>query len=284
MLSLMKSALALCLGVCILGSVVGCDNAGDESDNNNGGSGPIVVAGTTGTPTAGTTGTPTGGTGTGTGGTGTLAEGVPLDPMNGWVDGATNSLKIQGALFPFGDPTSKMGMEPVDFAMSGTMACFKGTAAKVDMASTACTTKMFTPPATDCYGEYWGAAIGLNLNQAIDEATGKGLDPMPFDASAIKGFSFNIAGASVPGTASLRFKVENSAGEYCNPAAKPIKAGDNTIMLSDLISACWKPVAGAPTGDSAKASLIKIAWQVVTNDKATVPFDFCVSSIRAITN
>jgi hypothetical protein len=136
----------------------------------------------------------------------------------------------------------------------------------------------------DCYGEYWGAAIGLNLNQTIDETTMMGLDPMPYDASAIKGFSFTIAGASVPGTAALRFKVENAAGEYCNPAAKPIKAGDNTVMLSDLISACWKPVAGAPTGESAKASLIKIAWQVVTNDKATVPFDFCVSNIRAITN
>lgn len=282
MLWLMKSALALCLGVCILGSVVGCDNAGDESENNNGGGPVIITAGTTGTPTAGTTGTPTGGSGTG--GSGTLTEGVPLDPMNGWVDGATNELMIQGALFPFGDATSKMGMEPADFSASGTMACFKGTAAKVDMASTACTTKMFTPPAMDCYGEYWGAAIGLNLNQTIDETTMMGSTPAPYDASAIKGFSFTIAGTSVPGTTSLRFKVENAAGEYCNPAAKPIKAGDNTIMLTDLISACWKPVAGAPTGDSAKASLIKIAWQVVTNDKATVPFDFCVSNIRAIKN
>ena len=284
MLLLMKSALALCLGVCILGSVVGCDNAGEESEGTAGtGSGPVIIAGTTGNGTAGAT-PGTGGTGTGTGGTGTLMEGVPLDPMNGWVDGATNDLKIQGALFPFGDTTSKMGMMPVDFSASGTMACFSGTAAKVDMASTACTTKMFTPPAMDCYGEYWGAAIGLNLNQSIDEASGMGLDPMPYDASAIKGFSFTIAGDGVPGTAALRFKVENSAGEYCNPAAKPIKAGDNTIMLTDLISACWKPVAGAPTGDGAKASLIKIAWQVVTNDKATVPFNFCVSNIRAIKN
>lgn len=277
----MKSALALCLGVSILGSVVGCDNAGDESSGT-AGTGPIVVGQAGTTATAGTTGTPM--AGSGTGGTGTLEAGVPLDPMNGWVDGASNSLMIQGALFPFGDATSKMGMEPLDFSMSGTMACFKGTAAKVDMASTACTTKMFTPPAMDCYGEYWGAAIGLNLNQTIDETTMMGSTPAAYDASAIKGFSFTIAGASVPGTASLRFKVENAAGEYCNPAAKPIKAGDNTVLLSDLISACWKPVAGAPTGESAKANLIKIAWQVVTNDKATVPFDFCVSNIRAITN
>jgi hypothetical protein len=273
----MKSALGLILGVSILALAAGCDNGGEEP-----GEGPINIAGTSNT-TAGTTGTPTAGSTT-TGGTGggEVGEGVPLSPMNGWVDGASNTLMIQGAMFPFGDPTSLMGSMPVDFSMSGTDACFKGTAAKVDMASMACTTKMFTPPATDCYGEFWGAAIGLNLNQQIDMTSMMGGDPMPFNASAIKGFAFEIDGMVVPAPTALRFKVEDAGGEFCNPAAKPVKKGANSFMFEDLIKECWKPVATAANASTAKAGVIKIAWQVVTNDKGTVPFDFCVSNVRAL--
>jgi hypothetical protein len=175
-----------------------------------------------------------------------------------------------------------MGSMPVDFSMSGTEACFSGTAAKVDMTSTACTTKMFTPPAKDCYGEYWGAAIGLNLNQQIDMTTMKGGDPMPFNASALKGFAFEIAGTMVPAPTALRFKVEDASGEFCNPATKPVKAGPNSFMFEDLIKECWKPTATAANASTAKAGVIKIAWQVVTNDKGTVPFNFCVSKVRAL--
>lgn len=269
MLPGMKSALGLILGVSILAlNSAACDGGSDDNTGGTGG-GPIVIGGS---GTGGSSVVPMGGTGSG--------EGVPLAPMNGWVDGASNILGIQGAMFPFGDPTSLMGSSPTDFSTSGTEACFKGTAAKVDMASMACTTKMYTPPATDCYGEYWGAAIGLNLNQQIDMTTMMGGSPMPFDASAIKGFAFEIAGPSVPG--SLRFKVEDSSGEFCNPAAKPVKSGPNAFMFEDLIKECWKPTATAANAGSAKSGVIKIAWQVVTNDKGTVPFDFCVNNVRAL--
>lgn len=272
----MKSALGLILGVSFLAmNVAACDNGGDH---NNGGDGPITIAGSSNNAGSGTV-VPMAGTSAG-GTSSTPMEGVPLSPMNGWVDGASNTLMIQGAMFPFGDPTSLMGATPADFSMSGTEACFKGTAAKVDMTSMACATKMFTPPATDCYGEYWGAAIGLNLNQQIDATTMMGGSPMPFDASALKGFAFEISGAMVP--TSLRFKVEDSSGEFCNPAAKPVKAGANSFMFEDLIKECWKPTATAANAGSAKAGVIKIAWQVVTNDKGTVPFDFCVANVRAL--
>lgn len=271
----MKSALGLILGVSLFAlGVAACGGGTDDTT----GDPPIkITAGSSGTGTTPTAGTSTGGTGSGT-----PAEGVPLSPMNGWVDGASNILKIQGAMFPFGDPTSLMGSMPVNFSMSGTDACFKGTAAKVDMASMACTTKMFTPPAKDCYGEYWGAAIGLNLNQAIDEATGEGAAPAPFDGSSLKGFAFDISGTTVPAPTALRFKVEDSSGEYCNMAAKQVKVGTNTLLFGDLVKECWKPPTPPVTAEGAKAGLIKIAWQVVTNDKGTVPFDFCVSNVRAL--
>jgi hypothetical protein len=277
MLRSMKSALGLILGVSVFALLAGCDNGGDEDGT--GGSGPQVAGtnATAGTPATGGTGViPMGGTGTG--GTGTATEGVPLTPTDGWVDAASNTLMIQGAMFEYADPTSLMGLMP-DFV--GTHACIKGTAAKVDMASMACATKTFTPPATDCYGEYWGAAIGLNLNQPIDPVTEMGADPMPFNASAIKGFSFKISGTAVP--VSLRFKVEDASGEFCSPKTVPVKLGENTIMLSQLIKECWKPVATAANADSAKSALIKIAWQVVTDTTASIPFDYCVEELRAVT-
>jgi hypothetical protein len=273
----MKSALGLVLGVSFLATVVNCASSGDDTAA--GGTGPIAIAGSS--STAGSSVLPTAGTAT-TGGTGggDLPAGVPLSPMNGWVAGDSNTLMISGAMFPFGDDTSKMGMTPADFSMSGATACLKGTAAKVDMASTPCSTKMFTPPATDCYGQFWGAAIGLNLNQQIDMTTTLGGTPMPFDASAIKGFAFNITGGMVP--TSLRFKVEDASGEFCNPATKPVKLGANSFLFSDLIKECYKPTATAATAETAKSGLIKIAWQVVTNAGGTVPFDYCVADLRAL--
>lgn len=268
MLRLMKSALGLLgVGVSILAMAVGgCDNGGDEPST------PLPIAGA-----AGTSVLPMGGSSTGGTGGGELPAGVPLTAMDGWVDGMSNSLMIQGAMFEYADPTSLMGMTK-DFA--GANACIKGTAAKVDMTSTACTTKMFTPPATDCYGEYWGAAIGLNLNQPIDPTTMEGGTAMPYDASAIKGFAFNITGAMVP--TSLRFKIEDANGEFCSPAAKPVKLGPNSFMFEDLIKECWAPKATAANASTAKAGVIKIGWQVVTNAMGAVPFDYCVADVRAL--
>jgi hypothetical protein len=271
MLEAMKSALGLILGVSFLATVVNCSSSGD--DNN--GTGPINIAGSSTTAGSGTV-VPGGTTSTGGTGGGDLPPGVPLSPMNGWVDGASNSLMIQGAMFPFGDDTSKMGMTPMDFSMSGTDACLKGTAAKVDLKCTP------VAPATDCYGTFWGAAIGLNMNQQIDMTTMMGGSPMPFDASAIKGFAFEISGAMVPGPSSLRFKVEDATGEYCNPGTKPVKAGVNSFMFEDLIKECWAPKATAANGSAAKPAVLKIAWQVVTNAMGTVPFDFCVTNLRAL--
>jgi hypothetical protein len=270
----MKSALGLILGVTILGALVGCDNGGDDD------TGPAAVGGSANTSagtnsTAGTTVLPMGGS-TATGGTGggDLPAGVPLTPTDGWVDGMSNSLMVQGAMFSYSDMTSGMGLTG-DF--TGSNACIKGTAAKVDLKCTP------VAPATDCYGTFWGAAIGLNMNQPIDMTTMMGADPMPFDASAIKGFAFEVTGTMVPAPKDIRFKVEGPTGEFCNVGTmKPVQMGANTFMFEDLITACWKPVMGAATAATTKSSVLKIAWQVVTNSSSTVPFDFCISNVRAL--
>src|SRR6187399_881625 len=101
----MSTALRLIFGLSILAIASGCDNAGSGDDM---GDGPNAVnAGTNSGPTAGTsTGTggsgviPSGGTDSG-GNTAMLPEGVPLTPVDGWVDGASNTLGIQGAMFSY---------------------------------------------------------------------------------------------------------------------------------------------------------------------------------------
>ena len=206
--------------------------------------------------------------------------GVPLTPTDGWVDIASNTLMVQGAVFSFGDETSKVGMVS-DFV--GDHACIKGTAALVDKTSAPCTTMMFTPPAMDCYGQYWGAAIGMNLNQPIDPVTMEGVKvALPFDASSIKGFAFEITGEGIPAPKDLRFKVEGTK-EYCNFPTLKLRKGPNTVLFTEMVAECYKtPVPTEPLATTAQNALIKITWQVVTNTTTTVPFDFCIANIRAL--
>jgi len=190
--------------------------------------------------------------------------------MDGWVDGASNVIGIQGAVFSYADNASSVGMTS---NFTGTNACIAGSAAKVDL--------MCTPvaPATDCYATFWGAAISFNLNQPIDPVTGLPVGSrVPYDASALSGFAFEISGNLVP--TSIRFRVDTANGEYCSPPTQPITIGANAVLFSDLRTECWT-VGGEP-GETAKSALLKITWQVVTNSNAQVPFDFCVSNIRAL--
>jgi hypothetical protein len=227
------------------------------------------TTGTGGAPTGGGTGPSSGGT-TGVGGSVvTPTGGVPLTPVNGWIDGSSNELGIQGAMFAYADETSAERMMD-DFIRDH--ACISGIAAKVDLQCTP------VPPAGDCYGTYWGAAIGLNLNQAINPETRMGEAPLPYDASGLDGFSFEVTGPGVP--ASLRFKVETAAAEFCSPPPRPVRLGSNSFRFDELLEHCWAP--GGMSAEAAKSQIVKIAWQVVTNSAAEVPFDFCVGSLRAL--
>jgi hypothetical protein len=195
---------------------------------------------------------------------------------------------VQGAMFSFADPTTTAGppMMAEDFTLGN--ACIKGIAAKVD--------KTCTPPAgMDCFGVYWGAAVGLNLNQPeVDDPANPGMKmggaPVAFDASAITGFAFEItppAGGTGMIPTSLRFKVDegDNAPEYCSGAETPIKAGENVVTFEQLRTKCWEPKTMQPTpvtAATAKTKMVKISWQIPTKDSGTTPFDFCVANIRAL--
>ena len=254
-------------------SFVACDN-GTE------GTPPITVAGGGNVAGSGnlagsgqTAGTSSSAGSSSAGATGSV-EGVPITPADGWVDGASNALGIEGAFYSYADTTSSVGLVGT---FTGPTGCISGTAAQV---MDPCTV---VAPATDCFGTYWGAAMGLNLHQPKDPATGKGVEtPLAYDASMLKGFAFEVTGDMVPGSKDLRFKVEDASGEFCTPVSKKVLTGTNTVLFTELLSKCWDTSTAQPNADTVKSGLLKIAWAVVTRKDAAIPFNFCVSNIRAL--
>lgn len=78
---------------------------------------------------------------------------------------------------------------------------------------------------------------------------------------------------------SLRFKAVvdgEAAANYCVIAL----AGVNNVRFADLHDECWVGATGAAP-DTTK--LTAIQWQIVTNDAAATPFDFCIEDIFVIT-
>jgi len=230
-----------------------------------GGSAPSA-AGSSGAPTAWPV--PAGGSGSSEE-TGTL-----LDPKDGWVYRESNRFGIQGAVFAYADPTSALSLM---FDSSRSAACIRGKVARVDLLCTP------VAPATDCYGSTWGAAIGMNLNQRLDPVTMMGDVPAAFDASNLSGFSFELSGSNLPPPNSLRFNVDSSDRSFCNIPLKKLMPGRNTVLFSEVVPECYRSATPAgPTAESARAALLKIWWQVLTNTQAEVPYDFCVSNIHAL--
>ena len=151
------------------------------------------------------------------------------------------------------------------------------------MAAPTCVNRTFTPPATDCYGEFWGAELGLNLNQPIDPTPQTAGTPLPYNASALRGFSFELSGDTVPGPKDIRFQVENDNQTFCNPASKKLKVGSNTVLFSELVTECFRAQdPPAATAETAQSALIRLSWLVVTNTASSTPYDFCVSNLRAL--
>ncbi len=71
--------------------------------------------------------------------------------------------------------------------------------------------------------------------------------PLPYDASAISGFYFEIQGNTVPAPTALRFNTFDGTTEYCNIPTVKIRVGPNTVNFTDLVKECYKtPVPTEP--------------------------------------
>src|SRR6478736_787640 len=208
-----------------------------------------------------------------TGGGPTEPEGVLLTPAEGWLAGTSNTLSMQGAIFPYADPVATLSLIS-DF--TGANACIKGTAPKVDLSC-------IPDPGSDCYGKYFGSGIGLYLNQPLDDTTDPptALSPVAYDASLLKGFSFELTGNAVPGIRALRFGVFTADTEFCEINYN-FKIGVNTVLFSEMHAACYGPAGTAQTAEAAQSTLIRIGWHVMTNPATAFDYDFCISNIRAL--
>jgi hypothetical protein len=265
------------------GNVSASDGGGRDHEPATGGA--TVSAGGTnaGGGAGGTGGAETGGATASSGGAAAGALGtagapgksteVLITPVNGWVDGGSNVLLIQGAVYTGADSQSAANLSS-DF--TGSNMCIKGKAAKVDLGCTP------IPPAPDCQMTTWGAAIYLNLNQALDQSTMMGGAPGPYDASRIRGFAFELSGPIVPKTSELRFWVETEKWQFCSEWNKQLKPGDNTVLLSELYQYCSITPHQNPPATSVASILTRLEWQVMTNSTSEVPYDFCVSNLRAL--
>jgi hypothetical protein len=216
---------------------------------------------------------------------------VPLSLSEGRITSA--QLGIEGTAYSESDVHSAPSvtsnlMQPIDPSLAS--ACIRGATAKIDRASNECLTMMFTAPATDCFGEYWGVAIRMNLQQPIDPNTGEGAaTPLPFDASALEGFAFDLAGPALPPSLALSFEVDSDVnatpgeGQYCSQGQVKLVMGTNRVRFSQLLNRCFRRGDPPnPSAETAQSKLIRMSWHVLTNTEAAVPFDFCVSNVRAL--
>lgn len=229
--------------------------------------------------------------------------GIALTPSDqGFYDG-TNDAGILGAWYSYGDwyggmpamaangDCSKAGFTAAEcsaietpipgqpFTNSGKM-CTKGTAAKV----------IYLPGTMNyAYSAMWGAGIGFDMNNAgtDDGGTGeKGTWSAP--ANGVTGFSFTVEMPPIGGQMRVEFPTNAVPGTTDINSAY---WGGATMGLSPFTKAGtysfrWKDVggpmylAGAPAFDNTK--IMAMQFHVVTNTTSTVPFDFCISDLRAL--
>jgi hypothetical protein len=191
---------------------------------------------------------------------------------NGCFDG-NNGAGIVGCWYSYGSTvTTPVPGQPFP-SMNGSM-CTSGTAAKViDTASAA----------------VWGAGIGFDLNNAGAADGGPG-EKLPWDATAhdVTGFAFHVDRPPVGGQ--LRVELPTSAAVGTTDV-KPAYWGGATANLSPVnvggdYAFHFTDVGGpsdlaAPTPFD-KTKILSMQFHVVSNTTSVIPFDYCISNVRAL--
>ena len=228
---------------------------------------------------------------------------VALTPdATGRIDGATNSVGVQGRWYPFGDAYGADGIAPGDCQSAGhaTSDCSvvttptPGTGTFAPVAGTGLCTAGFAAKvingsdgAPDA-AHISGAGIALDLNNAGDTPLGK----LPYDApgNRVTGVAFDLdtdpprpPDGSTTGRLNIEFPTTTAASD--SPYWSSIDRGHNLIVWSQLEgpldSATGRP-AGAPAvfGPS---QLLSIVFHVHGTAAGAIPFQFCINNLTALT-
>lgn len=241
------------------------NSAGGSTSGTNGGAG-----GTTGTGGAsgGSTATASGGVSSTTDGTtttggsgGTIGETrADLVPVDGWVDGSTNDVGIQGSWYTYADDAATV--VPADepfFDGMGSEICISGT----------------TVP-DEYSGVYWGVAVGMDFN-VVDETT------YAYDAVAngVAGIRLTLTGSLPPGIQLNLTETTSVEGDVFCTRYTGITESSRTLSLyfDEAQFICWY---GATFGPIDETKLRAFSVQVMSEAYQSVPFDFCVEDVSAI--
>jgi hypothetical protein len=231
--------------------------------------------------------------------------GVLLMPSaDGFLDG-TNAVGIKGAWYSYGDwyggtpAMAGQGDCPVKggftvdqcssitmpapgqpFTNTGGSMCTTGTVAKVIMSATA------TSPD---YSDIWGAGVGFDMNNAGTDDGGTG-GKLPYDATAagVTGFSFHIDMPPTGGQMRVEFPTAAAIGTtdinsaYWGGATANLspftKGGDYTVKFSEVGGPMYltSPMPFDPT------KILSMQFHVVSNTSSTIPFNYCISNVKAL--
>jgi len=253
-------------------------------------------------PTGGSTGSGaapgTGGDVTGTGGT--APTNLLFNGTGTWVDGAANTVGVQGAFFILEDsvkdgaPVTDTLMhtdftadtggsnDPISsFDMTTVMPCISGTAVQVtdETGATGCNAAgPETDPGACQWSLQWGGGIGLNMNETGGENSVQGVwNALTANAGGpVTGFTFLVSGEA--GGATLRFKAKNEGSDedFCK-AFTIVPGTPVTIALSELVHQCW---GTSGTQVLNLENISQLQWQVVTDAAAShTVTNLCIESV-----
>ncbi len=247
-------------------------SAGNDGTAATSGSGGASAGGTSGASNVGGGSGGTGGSG-GSGGSPTVdmcAHSGPrtrtdLTPTNGRVECATNDFGVEGDWkINSADPAL------ITSGFTGSMVCANGTIAQVGATPTS--------GGQPDFGRYWGGGIALVMH---NEGAGFLADPYNATANGLTGISVKMSGATIPAEMRFKFKMIGINDSYCSEVKTPTSGQTIVLHTGDAVHNCWAPDS-ASTLDVTMIENYEV--QVVSQTTMAVPFDFCLTEIKALTD
>jgi hypothetical protein len=187
--------------------------------------------------------------------------GNDLKPKNGWVSRDSNCAGIQGLYWTVSDTYSTI--TPAESADISMPACLQGTLAQA---------------VDGDFDTYWGASLGLTLNQP-----GPTTERLVYDATAagVSGFRFVISGDNPPAPGRLRFSIIAADEQiYCVPLASGSSTnGRYEISFDQLRRSCWDTDSTTPLDPS---RILVAQFSLVTSSADAPSYSFCIESVNVI--
>jgi hypothetical protein len=188
--------------------------------------------------------------------------GVPIVPdATGFVASGSNSVGIHGSWFVYSDCTDLKGKNCAMVTTPSSTTSFPNVGGAM---CTSGTTSMATGA--------WGAGIALELND--------GPPQMPFDtvAAHMTGVCFQLTGKTIP-TTTVRVAFptkDNNDNAYFEAVSS---VGQHSVLFSKIAQGSWvtSPQSFEPS------AVMLMQFQIPSSTTASIPWDFCVEGLTAIT-